>query len=200
SGAGMFVEPGNTLRVDADELASLVLRAQRRDPEAFADLVEALRPRLWARARSLAGDAAAAEDLFQETCLRAYEHLDDLKEPRAAASWMLTILDRLGRRAHAKDGARETPLEPSALAQAFEGQADAGQALLELAEHAETSDELRRALARLDEDERELLALRFGAERNATEIAAELGVSPEAVRARLCRIIARLRDQMGVRT
>jgi len=178
-----------------DDLAKLVREAQRRNPDAFVALIEILRPRLWARALALAAEPADAEDLLQETCLRAYEKLADLQEPRAVLSWLLTILDRLGSARHARRSekswermeARHELTEP-----------DAGQAFLELAEGAEAAEELHRALGELAQADRELLALRFGADLNATQMAQTLGLSPEAVRARLSRVLGRLRKRMGV--
>jgi RNA polymerase sigma-70 factor (ECF subfamily) len=40
----------------------------------------------------LTGDAAAAEDLVQETCLRAYQAAADLRQVRRVKSWLITIL------------------------------------------------------------------------------------------------------------
>ncbi|MCV5390693.1 hypothetical protein OFC62_38855, partial [Escherichia coli] len=39
-------------------------------------------------------DKAIAEDLVQETCLRAWKSLDSLQDEKAAKSWLITILRR----------------------------------------------------------------------------------------------------------
>ena len=46
---------------------------------------------LYRAALRLTGNAAEAEDLTQDTCLRAYECLDQLRNPAAARVWVLTI-------------------------------------------------------------------------------------------------------------
>ncbi|MDX1607498.1 MAG: sigma factor, partial [Candidatus Competibacterales bacterium] len=42
----------------------------------------------------LTGDKSVAEDLVQETMLRAWKSLDSLQDARAAKGWLLTILRR----------------------------------------------------------------------------------------------------------
>jgi len=49
----------------------------------------------------------------------------------------------------------------------------------------------------LDPDERTLLALRFGAGLDSSQIAAQLGMSASGVRSRLSRLIDRLRVDLG---
>ena len=47
---------------------------------------------LYRAALRLTGNAAEAEDLTQDTCLRAFERLDQLRSPAAARVWTFTIL------------------------------------------------------------------------------------------------------------
>lgn len=56
--------------------------------------------------------------------------------------------------------------------------------------------DLARALRGLKPDDRSLLALRFVAGLDSTEIAAHLGVSASGVRSRLSRLIERLRTDL----
>jgi RNA polymerase sigma-70 factor (ECF subfamily) len=169
-----------------------VRAAQTGNHEAFLSLLEILQPRLAARARSFAHDPATADDLLQETYLRAYENLPALRDPKAVVSWMLTILDRAAQRL--PQGNKEQPiseaLEPS--------DDEAADALLELGIRAEAAEELQTALARLSAEDRETVMLRFGASMNAIEIADATKSTPGAVRMRLSRALARLRKLMGV--
>jgi DNA-directed RNA polymerase specialized sigma24 family protein len=57
--------------------------------------------------------------------------------------------------------------------------------------------DLRKALARLDADERALLAMRYVAGFNATELAEAIGITPSGVRNRLERLTARLRQDLA---
>jgi len=47
---------------------------------------------LYRAALRLSGNAAEAEDLTQDTCLRVFECLDQLRSPAAARVWVFTIL------------------------------------------------------------------------------------------------------------
>lgn len=60
----------------------------------YENLVHAYSGWLYRYAYWLAGDKATAEDLVQETFLRAWRFLDALKEEAAAKSWLTTILRR----------------------------------------------------------------------------------------------------------
>ena len=68
-----------------------VRRAQAGDRAAFEDLVRAYARLVWACVYGLVRDAAWTEDLAQETFLRAWESLRDLKDPAAFRGWLLTI-------------------------------------------------------------------------------------------------------------
>src|SRR5262249_60486659 len=47
---------------------------------------------LYRAALRLTGSAAEAEDLTQDTCLRAFERLDQLRNSAAARVWVFTIM------------------------------------------------------------------------------------------------------------
>jgi RNA polymerase sigma factor (sigma-70 family) len=57
--------------------------------------------------------------------------------------------------------------------------------------------DLRTALERLDPDERALLAMRYVAGFDATELAVATGISPAGMRTRLKRSLDRLRRELG---
>jgi len=60
----------------------------------YENLVNAYSPWLYRYAYWLSGEKSAAEDLVQETFLRAWRFLDSLKDEAAAKSWLTTILRR----------------------------------------------------------------------------------------------------------
>lgn len=64
------------------------------------------------------------------------------------------------------------------------------------ASHAADID-LRNALARLKPEDRELIALRYVAGFDSTELARAMGLSPSGTRARLARLLGRLRSELG---
>ena len=60
----------------------------------YEALVKALHGDLYRYAYWLVHDKHIAEDLVQETFLRAWKALDSLKDEKAAKSWLITILRR----------------------------------------------------------------------------------------------------------
>lgn len=60
----------------------------------YENLVNAYSPWLYRYAYWLSGEKSAAEDLVQETFLRAWRFLDSLKDEASAKSWLTTILRR----------------------------------------------------------------------------------------------------------
>lgn len=60
----------------------------------YEALVKALHGDLYRYAYWLTHDKQVAEDLVQETFLRAWRALDSLKDEKAAKSWLITILRR----------------------------------------------------------------------------------------------------------
>src|SRR6187551_2908271 len=64
----------------------------------FSRVLEMLRPDLLRFAFWLARDRAVAEDVVQETLIRAWKSKEELKDPAAARPWLLTIV----RREHAR--------------------------------------------------------------------------------------------------
>jgi len=60
----------------------------------YENLVNAYSPWLYRYAFWLSGEKSAAEDLVQETFLRAWRFLDSLKDEASAKSWLTTILRR----------------------------------------------------------------------------------------------------------
>jgi RNA polymerase sigma-70 factor (ECF subfamily) len=77
----------------------------------FEELTLPHLPRLYRFALKLTGNTAAAEDLVQETYLRALRGFGSLRDPGAARSWLFQILSRLVTDRHRVAG-REVPLPP----------------------------------------------------------------------------------------
>ena len=154
----------------------------------FALLCEPLRPDLLRFAFWLARDRALAEDIVQETMLRAWKSLDGLDEDAKARPWMLTI----ARREHARTFERKR-LEVMDIDALVAAEAD----VLASEEDAGLA-EMREALFRLDADYREPLVMQVMLGLTTQEIATQLGLTQGAVLTRLFRARQQLRKAMGV--
>jgi RNA polymerase sigma-70 factor, ECF subfamily len=158
----------------------------RLSPE--GQLFESLRPDLLRFAHWLARDRALAEDIVQESLLRAWRSRDALKDQSAARAWLLTIV----RREHARLYERKR-LELVSLDEVAETPAGA--------QPAEPDGELfslRHAIMRLPIEYREPLLLQTLGGFTTEEIARELALTPTAVLTRLFRARNKLRVICGV--
>lgn len=71
--------------------AALVIAAQARDEAAFGELVRRRQGWLRALLRRLCGDVAEADDLAQDTFLRVWDRMGDLRQPLAFGAWMRRV-------------------------------------------------------------------------------------------------------------
>ena len=161
---------------------------QKRDR--FQAMCQSLRPDLLRFAFWLSRDRALAEDVVQETMLRAWKARDSLMNEAAAKPWLLTILRREYARTFERKRfptvdvdeliAREEPM----LAAADE----------------QNLAEMRRALFTLPQEYREPLVLQVLMGYSTAEIGREMGLSGAAVLTRLFRARKQLRVLCGENT
>jgi RNA polymerase sigma-70 factor, ECF subfamily len=59
---------------------------------AFEEQILPILPLLYRAALRLTGEVTEAEDLVQDTCLRAFQSLEQLRHPQAAKAWVFSIL------------------------------------------------------------------------------------------------------------
>jgi RNA polymerase sigma-70 factor (ECF subfamily) len=162
-------------------------------PGAAADmritrLFESMRPDLLRFALWLTRDRALAEDVVQESLLRAWRSREALKDPACSRAWLLTIV----RREHARLYERKR-LELVSLNDAL---AHEGGALLS----RDDSDvhALRSAILQLPIEYREPLIMQVLGGFSVDEIARELSLSASAVLTRLFRARNKLRILYGL--
>ena len=153
----------------------------------FEALCGSLRSDLFRFAFWMARDRQVAEDVVQDTLLRAWRSFDGLGEAGAARPWLLTIARReFARRFERKrletvDIEELSSLEDPALASG----------------EAEDLTELRAAILALEDDYREPLVLQVLMGYTTEEIAAHMGLKPGAVLTRLFRARQKLRAAVG---
>jgi RNA polymerase sigma-70 factor (ECF subfamily) len=73
------------------EELKLIARAKRGDLDAFEALYELHKSPIYRTALAVTGDRSAAEEILQETFLRAFKHLDDIREGVSIAPWLYRI-------------------------------------------------------------------------------------------------------------
>lgn len=153
----------------------------------FGALCESLRPDLLRFAWWLARDRALAEDVVQETMLRAWKSFDALTDEAKAKSWLLTIVRRELARTYEKK--RPELADIDALV--------AAESAVLAAPEDERVEEMRSAIFRLEEDYREPLVMQVLLGYSTQEIADVMGLQQGAVLTRLFRARAKLRQALG---
>ena len=69
----------------------LIIRAKRGDLGAFESLYEIYKGPIYRTALAITGDRPAAEEILQDTFLRAFRHLDNIREGVSLSPWLHRI-------------------------------------------------------------------------------------------------------------
>ncbi len=175
----MILEPGQN-----DAPVEQLVKAAVRDPDSFAELYERFVTPVYRYIYSRTGTRLDAEDLTTQTFMRAMQSLTSLRKPGQFKSWLFTIArnvinDHFRRSANVPQMLQDMPV---------------GEVCDPLASVLEREQEraLAAVIATLDEDERELLKLRFLAELTYGEIAVIVNRSEQAVKKSVYRLLDRL--------
>ena len=174
------------------QFAALIDRVARaRDRDAFAALFGHFAPRVKAYLMRLGADEASAEELTQDVMLTVWRRADAF-DPRLAGvgTWVFTIarnkrIDRIRRE-------RRPEIDPTDPALAQDAPVGADQAV----EAVETGDRLRRAVATLPDEQRELLVMAFFEDKSHRAIAATTRLPLGTVKSRIRLALVRLRSAL----
>jgi RNA polymerase sigma-70 factor (ECF subfamily) len=163
---------------------TLVRAARRGEGAAFGQLLERYSRAVLARQYACTHERSSAEDLAQETFVRAWRGLGRLEDDRSFGSWLLSIAGYVGQEwIRRKQAAQKmkSELAESAVEEPREDSPD-----LPLAE----------AIAELAPDVQQLLALRHDRGLTCEEIARGLGKPLGTVTKTLSRAYAQLRERL----
>lgn len=153
----------------------------------FQALCQSLRPDLLRFAFWLSRDRALAEDVVQETMLRAWKAQDSLLNEGAAKPWLLTIVRREYARTFERKRLNTVDVDELIAKE---------EPTLAAAEEQDIAD-VRAAIMKLPDEYREPLVLQVLMGYSTAEIARELDLSGPAVLTRLCRARRQLRAACG---
>jgi RNA polymerase sigma-70 factor, ECF subfamily len=163
--------------------AQLARDAGRGDASAFGELVGRYRAVLVGYVAGLLGSREDAEELAQETFLRAWQQVPGLRDPATVGGWLYRIAHNLAmthvRRPRPVPLVVDTPQPADPV-----GSEDRRVALLA-------------AVGRLSEPHREVIAKKHFGGYTLDAIAGQLGVPPGTVRSRLSRAYGELREMLA---
>ncbi len=171
--------------------AELVVRTRAGDPDAFGTLVSRYYDACWRFAYHMLGERADAEDVVQDSFLRAYLAIGRYDERDQFRGWLFRILTNQCRNALTSRGRRtrrfvqdeialeSAPAPPLGLATGVEDAA------------------LVHALGQLDPLQREALLLKYAEGLEYGEMSAMTGAGESALKMRVKRGSERLRALLG---
>ena len=174
----------------------LIQRVLEGDDTAFSALVRKYQRSVHALAWRKIGDFHIAEDITQDTFLKAYQKLSTLKEPQSFGSWLYVITANQCKAWLRKKRTWTQSLENTSSAQVEK--ATYSGYIIEENERVteETQREIvKKLLAKLQESDRTVITLHYLGGMTYEEISNFLGVSEATIRNRLYRARRRLKKE-----
>jgi len=183
--------------VEAMSDVALVELVLADDQDAFTVLVERYKDAVQNLAYRMLSNTAEAEDVTQETFVRAYTQLATYKPAHKFSTWLLSIashlaIDQLRRRRFLALPLEDVPF--------LEWIVDSGASPEQSTLQGEQQDEIQVYLQRLPGKYRAVIVLRYWYDFSYEEIARTLNLTPPLVKARLHRareLLARYMNQIS---
>jgi RNA polymerase sigma-70 factor (ECF subfamily) len=174
----------------------LVVRVLEGDQEAFESIVRNYQRRVYAVTLRMTRQHQVADDITQETFVRAYTQLHRFELGRPLAPWLTRIAVNLSINHLTGRVKREQPLEDDRsvdrLKTADENSPDPLKSLLS----SEFAHALARAVEKLPPEQKAVFILRVHEEMRYEEIADSLGISSGTVMSRLYRARSKLKEML----
>ena len=165
----------------------MVAGAAAGDEHAFARIVAAHHDDMARVAFVVCGDVDIAQDAVQSAWPKIWAKLGSLRDPDRIRPWLVSVAANEARqlaRSRSRRRVREITVD-GAVQRSAPDPADRAADL-----------DLARALTTLSEDDRTLIALRYVAGLTSDEIGRAIGMTGGGVRARLSRLLDRLREEL----
>jgi RNA polymerase sigma-70 factor, ECF subfamily len=175
--------------------ADLVVRASSGDQEAFRLIFERYSRPVISFVYDLVSDRGLAEELAQETFVRAFRSLRNLREETKLSTWLFGIAKNVARealRARARDN-RHVDLEDKLVLDLSDRRPVPVNQLL----NKELNEVVQRSLASLDDDKRLVFTLKVFQQCSYEEIAEITGFSIPKLKTDLHRARTEMRRRVG---
>ena len=171
------------------EVERLLASAAAGDEVAFASIVSAHHEDMRRVCVVVVGSEEIADDAVEAAWSKAWRKLGSVRDPARLRPWLVSIAVNEARQL-VRSRARRAMVEIT-VDQLDERTGD------DSTNRSIGRIDLGRALDRLEPDDRALLAMRYVAGFDATELAYATGRTPSGTRARLARLLARLEKELG---
>ena len=182
--------------MDYDELAGLVERARQGDGEAFAQLYDIFAKPTYYIALRIVKNELDAEDVVQETMMKLHANLESIKDAQAIVSYVNTIATRLCLVVLSRNKPELIERDSEF---ALSNLIDENEEIIpeEYAEQKEQRDHIVSLISELSEAQRVVVVLYYYRQLPIKEIADTLEIDETAVKMRLSRARAILKEKLG---
>lgn len=182
---------------EEDTDAAVVTRVQGGDREAYRILVERHSRNIFRLAYRMIGNEQDAEDVVQETFLRAYRQINRYESRASLGTWLYRIaanysLDLMRSRRHQRDGRVSSPGTEDVMLSV--PAPDPGPDRLAFSEQVQAH--LGAALTQLSQQERTAFMLRHFEGQSIEEIGGALGLGANATKHSIFRAVQKLRKAL----
>ena len=168
--------------------STLIRHAANGDAAAWEPLVLAHQEAVFRLSYLLLGDPDDAEDIAQETFLRAWNHLKRFDTTRPLRPWLLSIASNL-----ASNRRRSAGRYLSALTRAFRNEPVPSTSIEEKSTRHMEASQLWKAVQNLSVPDQQIVYLRYFLDLSVAETAEVLKIAEGTVKSRLSRALERLR-------
>ncbi len=173
---------------------SLIFAARQGSQEAWERLVQSHQTAVFRLAYLILGDSDAAEDVAQETFVRAMKALNRFDPERPLRPWLLSIVRNTSRNWWRSLGRRWAAW--NRLVQETGSEKPSGGQVEGQVERQERSRQVWQAVKDLNPVDEEVIYLRYFMELSVAETAQSLGIAEGTVKSRLHRALGRLREKI----
>jgi RNA polymerase sigma-70 factor (ECF subfamily) len=193
SDRSMRLKIGTTLVIDDEE--AILLNEIQQNPEGFTILYRRYLPRVYRYLYFKTGDANDAEELTSQVFLAALEGMPRYHHRGRFSTWLFSIARRKAadfyRAQYARSSVKFSPSATCGLTASDPEDDPLTQVIAQ-----ENLNKLNELLAVLQDDEKELLRLRFAGKLQFSEIATLLKRKPSSIKMIYYRLLARLASKM----
>src|SRR5438093_7349521 len=183
--------------MDATEAAAVLARARQGDSDAFRALVERHSRSVFRLAYRMTGNEQDAEDVVQESFLRAYKQLGRFESRANFGTWLYRIVSNCSVDLMRAKQARHDQTRSESLDEAVELPANDLPTPERLAQSSEIQRRVQGALADLSPLERAAFTLRHYEGRSIDEISRTLGLGTSAAKHSVFRAVKKLRISLA---
>ena len=173
--------------MSSKNIRNLVRKAQNGDVEAFGELYEIYAKDMFRFAWYYTGAEAAAEDCVSEAALAAFQKITELRKAEAFKSWLFKILFNCCKKSQK---AKIIQLNNEEAVEENVPDHDESEIIDIIA--------LKKAMEKLDEQEREILILYYSCGYTSKEIGDIAGLNQSTVRSKISRSTAKMRTFLSL--